>query len=131
MAHRGGPLAARRAAVGVGVAAVARVEAGPPLDRAVERHSAVFSVPGCIVADARPRDVGAGSVQAGRQVAKRHVEGPQGVRGRNSDNTRLRQVLGWEPAVSLEDGLATTYAWIEAQVRATSGAQVTTPLALA
>lgn len=51
-------------------------------------------------------------------VALRHVPGPQGVRGRNSDNTRLRQVLGWEPAVSLEDGLAKTYAWIEQQVAA-------------
>ena len=52
-------------------------------------------------------------------VAKRHVPGPQGVRGRNSDNTRLRSVLGWEPRVSLEEGLARTYAWIEEQVRAT------------
>ena len=53
---------------------------------------------------------------AGITVTKRHVPGPQGVRGRNSDNTRLREVLGWEPAVSLEDGLARTYAWIEQQV---------------
>jgi GDP-D-mannose 3', 5'-epimerase len=54
---------------------------------------------------------------AGIRVAKRHVPGPQGVRGRNSDNTRLRAVLDWEPAVSLEDGLAITYAWIEREVR--------------
>ena len=43
--------------------------------------------------------------------------GPQGVRGRNSDNTRLREVLGWEPQITLEDGLLTTYEWIEEQVR--------------
>ncbi len=42
---------------------------------------------------------------------------PQGVRGRNSDNTRLRQVLRWEPRVSLEDGLARTYHWIHDQLR--------------
>lgn len=54
---------------------------------------------------------------AGIRVKKNHVPGPQGVRGRNSDNTRLRQVLGWEPEISLEDGLARTYAWIEDQVR--------------
>jgi GDP-D-mannose 3',5'-epimerase len=41
---------------------------------------------------------------------------PQGVRGRNSDNTRLREILKWEPQVSLEDGLAKTYSWIEAQL---------------
>ena len=45
-----------------------------------------------------------------------HVEGPQGVRGRNSDNTRLREVTVWEPRVSLEDGLVPTYRWIEEQV---------------
>jgi len=55
---------------------------------------------------------------AGVRIAKRHVPGPQGVRGRNSDNTRLREVLGWEPEVSLEDGLARTYEWVEQQVRA-------------
>lgn len=50
-------------------------------------------------------------------IEKRHVDGPQGVRGRNSDNNRLREVLGWEPQISLEDGLKRTYDWIEAQVR--------------
>jgi nucleoside-diphosphate-sugar epimerase len=50
-------------------------------------------------------------------ITIRHVDGPQGVRGRNSDNTRLREVLGWEPRISLEDGLVPTYHWIEQQVR--------------
>jgi GDP-D-mannose 3', 5'-epimerase len=55
---------------------------------------------------------------AGVDLVKKHVSGPQGVRGRNSDNTLLRQVLGWEPEISLEDGLARTYVWIEAQLKA-------------
>jgi nucleoside-diphosphate-sugar epimerase len=55
---------------------------------------------------------------AGQRIIKNHVDGPQGVRGRNSDNTRLREVLGWEPEISLEEGLARTYAWVEQQVRA-------------
>ncbi|HEX8650315.1 MAG TPA: NAD-dependent epimerase/dehydratase family protein [Pyrinomonadaceae bacterium] len=55
---------------------------------------------------------------AGIHPVKRHVPGPQGVRGRNSDNNRLRQVLGWEPEISLEEGLAYTYSWIEEQVKA-------------
>ena len=54
---------------------------------------------------------------AGVDVEKVHVPGPEGVRGRNSDNGRVREVLGWRPEVSLEDGLARTYEWIEAQVR--------------
>jgi nucleoside-diphosphate-sugar epimerase len=55
---------------------------------------------------------------AGKRIRKRYnLTAPQGVRGRNSDNTRLRAVLGWEPAVSLEDGLERTYHWIEAQLR--------------
>jgi nucleoside-diphosphate-sugar epimerase len=58
---------------------------------------------------------------AGLTIDKRHINGPQGVRGRNSDNTRLRAVLGWEPHISLEEGLARTYTWIEAQVRARLG----------
>jgi len=52
----------------------------------------------------------------GISVRKKHVDGPQGVRGRNSDNTRLREVLGWEPNISLEDGLRRTYDWIESEV---------------
>lgn len=55
---------------------------------------------------------------AGVQLTRRHVPGPVGVRGRNSDNTRVQQVLDWRPRVSLEDGLRQTYAWIEEQVRA-------------
>jgi nucleoside-diphosphate-sugar epimerase len=55
---------------------------------------------------------------AGKRIGKRYdLSAPQGVRGRNSDNTRLRAVLGWEPEVSLEDGLARTYRWIEGQLR--------------
>jgi GDP-D-mannose 3',5'-epimerase len=54
---------------------------------------------------------------AGVTLGKRHVPGPQGVRGRNSDNSKLRQVLGWEPQISLEEGLRRTYGWIESQVR--------------
>jgi nucleoside-diphosphate-sugar epimerase len=54
---------------------------------------------------------------AGVAIRKKHVPGPMGVRGRNSDNTLLRKVLGWEPRISLEDGLARTYKWIEGQVR--------------
>jgi GDP-D-mannose 3',5'-epimerase len=53
---------------------------------------------------------------AGIEVRLKHVPGPQGVRGRNSDNSLLREVLKWEPAISLETGLAKTYAWIERQV---------------
>jgi nucleoside-diphosphate-sugar epimerase len=55
---------------------------------------------------------------AGKRIGKQYdVTKPQGVRGRNSDNTQLRQVLNWEPSVSLEDGLAVTYRWIESQVQ--------------
>ena len=55
---------------------------------------------------------------AGYKVRTKHIPGPQGVRGRNSDNTLLREVLGWEPQISLEDGLRVTYRWIEEQVAA-------------
>jgi GDP-D-mannose 3',5'-epimerase len=55
---------------------------------------------------------------AGIEIEKKHVDGPMGVRGRNSDNSKLREVLGWEPQISLEDGLKRTYDWIEEQVRA-------------
>ena len=54
---------------------------------------------------------------AGKPVKKRYdLSKPQGVRGRNSDNTQLRQVLGWTPQVSLERGLERTYRWIHGQL---------------
>lgn len=49
-------------------------------------------------------------------ITLKHVEGPQGVRGRNSDNSKLREVLGWEPKIALEQGLEPTYRWIEKKV---------------
>jgi GDP-D-mannose 3', 5'-epimerase len=54
---------------------------------------------------------------AGKRLRKRHdLSKPQGVRGRNSDNSRLRQVLGWEPSIALEQGLAITYKWIRSEI---------------
>ena len=53
---------------------------------------------------------------AGIDITIKHIEGPMGVRGRNSDNTRLREVLKWEPLHTLEQGLTSTYRWIEQQV---------------
>jgi nucleoside-diphosphate-sugar epimerase len=62
---------------------------------------------------------------AGKRIRKRYdLSAPQGVRGRNSDNTRLREVLGWEPQVSLEEGLRRTYEWIEARLAAADPALV-------
>lgn len=58
---------------------------------------------------------------SGKTITKRfNTDRPQGVRGRNSDNTRLRQVLGWEPPMQLLQGLVPTYRWIEGQIRAAS-----------
>ncbi|MGE0405165.1 MAG: NAD-dependent epimerase/dehydratase family protein [Candidatus Korobacteraceae bacterium] len=58
------------------------------------------------------------SAAAGKKLVKRHdVSKPQGVRGRNSDNTLLAKVLGWEPQITLERGLSVTYKWIEGELR--------------
>ncbi|MDD9946265.1 MAG: NAD-dependent epimerase/dehydratase family protein [Myxococcales bacterium] len=46
------------------------------------------------------------------------LDAPKGVNGRNSDNTRIQQCLGWEPGISLADGMAKTYAWILEQFNA-------------
>jgi GDP-D-mannose 3',5'-epimerase len=43
------------------------------------------------------------------------LDAPQGVAGRNSDNTFIQEVLGWEPSTPLREGMAKTYAWIEQQ----------------
>lgn len=56
---------------------------------------------------------------AGKEITKRHdLSKPQGVRGRNSDNSRLREVLGWEPQIPLAEGLVPTYRWIESELKA-------------
>ena len=56
---------------------------------------------------------------AGKPIGKCHdTSRPQGVRGRNSDNTRLRAVLGWEPKITLRQGCVPTYRWIAEQVAA-------------
>jgi nucleoside-diphosphate-sugar epimerase len=55
---------------------------------------------------------------AGKRIQRTHnLNAPQGVRGRNSDNTLLRRTLGWEPVISLEAGLARTYQWIHSQLQ--------------
>jgi GDP-D-mannose 3',5'-epimerase len=54
---------------------------------------------------------------AGKKIGKEYdLTKPQGVRGRNSDNTKLREVLNWEPKISLEDGLERTYHWIAGEL---------------
>jgi len=57
---------------------------------------------------------------ADKQLEKRHIPGPLGVRGRNSDNRLIREKLGWAPSQRLVTGLEMTYAWIERQVRGNS-----------
>jgi nucleoside-diphosphate-sugar epimerase len=60
---------------------------------------------------------------AGKTIYKRYdLSKPQGVRGRNSDNTRLREVLKWEPAISLEDGLKQTHNWIVTRLQKSASA---------
>jgi GDP-D-mannose 3',5'-epimerase len=56
---------------------------------------------------------------AGKGLTIKHIPGPLGVRGRNSDNRVLRAELDWEPTMRLEQGLAMTYSWINEQVQAT------------
>jgi nucleoside-diphosphate-sugar epimerase len=53
---------------------------------------------------------------AGKKLSIRHIAGPLGVRGRNSDNRLIRERLGWEPTRPLREGMEKTYAWISAQV---------------
>jgi len=54
----------------------------------------------------------------GKQLPIKHIPGPEGVRGRNSDNTLIKQVLGWAPTTPLKEGLKYTYDWIQTQVEA-------------
>ncbi len=54
---------------------------------------------------------------AGKRIGKRHIPGPQGVRGRNSYNRLINEMLGWAPSQPLRAGVEPTYRWIEQQVR--------------
>ena len=55
---------------------------------------------------------------AGIKVSRNHdLTAPQGVRGRNSDNELILEKLGWAPSISLQEGLAKTYAWIFEQIK--------------
>ena len=54
-----------------------------------------------------------------KDLSLKHIAGPEGVRGRNSDNTRLKEVLGWEPSTPLEEGMVPTYRWIDEMVNGT------------
>ncbi|PRY62296.1 NAD-dependent epimerase/dehydratase family protein [Glycomyces artemisiae] len=55
---------------------------------------------------------------AGIDIELKHIDGPLGVRGRNSDNTLIQKYYGWEPSISLREGMAKTYAWVYDQVKA-------------
>lgn len=57
---------------------------------------------------------------AGKKLPKKHIEGPLGVRGRNSDNKLIKKKLGWRPTKPLFDGIRKTYVWIEEQVEKTA-----------
>jgi nucleoside-diphosphate-sugar epimerase len=54
---------------------------------------------------------------AGKKLKIKHIPGPLGVRGRNSDNRLIAEKLGWKPSRALREGLEKTYAWIEGRVR--------------
>ena len=53
---------------------------------------------------------------AGKEIEKNHIDGPLGVRGRNSNNDLIREKLGWDYSQTLEEGIRKTYTWIEEQI---------------
>jgi nucleoside-diphosphate-sugar epimerase len=57
---------------------------------------------------------------SGKNISIRNIPGPEGVRGRNSDNHLIREKLDWAPSQRLETGMRSTYAWIAEQVAAAS-----------
>lgn len=54
---------------------------------------------------------------AGKKITIKHIDGPLGIRGRNSDNTLIKEKLGWAPSQPLKAGLEKTYKWIEPTVK--------------
>ena len=62
---------------------------------------------------------------SGKAVSKRHkLDAPLGVRGRNSNNDLIREAIGWDYTMTLEEGLSKTYAWIDEQVKKENFVQV-------
>jgi len=61
---------------------------------------------------------------AGKKLTIKHIPGPLGVRGRNSDNRLIKEKLGWEPSQPLVKGLEKTYAWISEQVERDRGSNL-------
>jgi len=61
---------------------------------------------------------------AGKRLSIRHISGPLGVRGRNSDNHLIAEKLNWKPTRSLRAGLEKTYRWIEEQVAVSRSANL-------
>jgi nucleoside-diphosphate-sugar epimerase len=60
---------------------------------------------------------------AGKRIGKRHIPGPTGVRGRNSDNRLIQQKLSWRPTQPLKNGVAKTYEWILRQTQRNASAR--------
>ena len=85
------------------------------LARSLARHAA--AVPA--------RSPGSARLTWSRPAARRHIPGPEGVRGRNSDNTLIKEVLGWAPTTTLEEGLNYTHTWITAQIAEFGGSMDT------
>jgi GDP-D-mannose 3',5'-epimerase len=89
-----------------GIYRIAQSDHSQPLNLGTDRLVTIDELVG-LVAEA-----------AGKTIKLRHdTSKPQGVRGRNSDNSKLREVLGWEPQITLEEGLRRTYDWIEEELR--------------
>lgn len=66
---------------------------------------------------------------SGKTVSLRHIKGPQGVRGRNSDNRLIGEKIGWKPSRPLINGLKSTYRWIAEQMNRAAPASKTNPMA--
>ena len=61
---------------------------------------------------------------AGKKLSIKHIPGPLGVHGRNSDNNLIKEKLGWAPSKTLKEGLEKTYLWINKQVERTKFEQI-------
>ena len=66
----------------------------------------------------------------GKKLPIRHIPGPEGVRGRNSDNDLILEKLGWEPTITLKDGLKVTYFWIKSQLDEVRQQLISSPAAV-